>query len=77
MAKILLLGKTPLRILKRRNNSIVLQPLDTEYPHRTLFRLPGETKWLYSPHGSDRGSLVEWYRQVNVDHFEKIGTGKW
>ena len=77
MAKIVILGTTPYRVLRRDRNSVRLRPVDAEYPHTTIFRLPGETKWVHSPHGSDRGQPANWYRQIDADTFEKISSGRW
>lgn len=77
MAKTIILGKTPYRVLKRRKMSISLQPIGTEYPHSLLLRRsvadPRRSEWRdqwgHVPRGSDR---VTWYRQLSDDIFEKI-----
>lgn len=77
MAKIVLLGADAYRVITRRRNSFRLQPAGAENPHTTIFRLPGETRWAHSPHGSSRGSRVDWYQQVDDDTFKKTGSGRW
>ena len=47
--KTIILGKTPYRVMKRRKQSISLQPIGTEYPHSLLLRRsvadPSRTAW--------------------------------
>ncbi len=38
MAKTVILGKTPYRVLRRDRMAISLKPIDTEYPHSLLLR---------------------------------------
>lgn len=43
-------GAKVYRVLADRKNSVTVQPLDTEYPHVVIFRMPGETRWGTSFH---------------------------
>jgi len=77
MAKTIILGKTPYRVLKRSGLSISLQPVGTEYPHTLLLRdppyktkePPARPRWGHSHR--DRNEIT-WYRQLSDDVFEKI-----
>lgn len=75
--KTIILGKTPYRVLKRDKLHLVLQPINSEYPHLLLLRdppyvtkeAPARERWGHTP--SD-GRSVTWYRKVSDDVFERI-----
>lgn len=76
MAKTIILGKIPYRVLKRHRHSITAQPIDTEYPHITLLRRsvadPRRSEWQ-DQWGVSRGNGgVTWYRQLSDYIFEKL-----
>jgi len=76
VAKTVILGKTPYRVLKRRRWSISLQPIDTEYPHSFLMRRsvadPKRTEWTDQWGHVLGGKTVGWFRQLDTDVFEKM-----
>lgn len=76
MAKTIILGKRPYRVLKRRKMSIDIHPFDTEYPHSVLLRRsiadPSRTDWNDQWGHSVGGSTTTWYRQLSDDVFEKM-----
>lgn len=81
MAKTIILGKTPYRVLRRDSLSISLHPVDSEYPHSLLLRdppyktaeEPANPRWGHNSRGRRD---VTWYRQISDDVFEKVTRGK-
>ena len=76
MAKTIILGKIPYRVIKRRPYSITAQPIDTEYPHITILRRsvadPQRSEWKDQWGVSRDNGRVTWYRQLSDDIFEKL-----
>lgn len=78
MAKTIILGKTPYRVMKRSALSFSLQPIGSEYPHSLLLRdppyrtkePPARERWGHAHRGSNE---VTWYRRISDDVFEKLG----
>lgn len=68
MASSVLIGGKAWRVISRRSNSITVQPIGTEYPHRTLFRMPGDDRWSMTG-----GFRPTWYRKIADDCFELAG----
>jgi len=75
VAKTIILGKIPYRVIKRYRYSITVHPIDTEYPHITLLRRsvadPRRSEWS-DQWGVSRDRGVTWYRQLSDDIFEKL-----
>ncbi len=76
MTKIVLLGANTYRVIKRRRNAITLQPVGNEYPLHHFSATRRDEVGAFA-HGSDRGSPADWYKQVDAETFQKIGSGKW
>jgi len=78
MAKTILLGKTPYRVLRQYRVSFSLQPLSSEYPHSILLRdppyatkvAPVKERWGHVTGGRDREA--KWYRRISDAVFEEL-----
>ena len=75
--KLIVVGKTPFRVVRRTKMAITIKPVDSEYPHILMLRRsisdPKRAEWQdqWGISKDDRRT-VTWYRQISDDVFEKV-----